>query len=320
MKDDVTKYLELLTDDFGVWQHADKYNILKEEGYALDDSARALIVFLYYKKFEKASVCLKYIENSIINNRLVLYFNKERKPILESTSLDAQGLALWALTFSMSSNFEVVKCLSLYNLINKDVLDNTEYVRPIAYYLLSSIYLNSKDKADISLNKLIEKFDFKNGWFENKLIYANAVIPFSLISYCHHFNIQDENLFTIILQSISILEKNMRIGIIPAPVGNRIWQDIGSVTKDIYGQQPIDVAFMVLLLVKAYKFFNDTIFLTKAEEWMSWFYGNNILHELIISCDGSCYDGIEEFGVNTHKGAESTIMYLWAKYYFDNAY
>ena len=158
------------------------------------------------------------------------------------------------------------------------------------------------------------------GWFEDRLTYANAAIPLALLRYKRTFGgsaATDAKL----RKSLDTLEEYSRIGVIPAPVGNRIWQRVGAVERDIYGQQPIDAGFMVLALVEAYHAFGDQAYLTQAQDWMEWFRGNNIYKASLINDRHACGDGLYALprGVCDNKGAESTIVYLLALHALDGA-
>jgi hypothetical protein len=311
-------FLEYLTDDFGVWEHAHRDKILKEEGYALDDPARALIVYLLFGKKDKARVCLGYIESSLKDGLFWGEFTDDRKPFTFPSSEDAFGLALWALAYAKSVKFEVDKVDEILGNVNLDYTKEVNYLRPNSYYLIAFTLLGLRERADMVFNKIMEHYDITLGWFEPKLIYANAAIPLSLIKYINHYGIEGKELESKIETAIETLDKHMRIGVIPAPPGNVIWQEIGSGVRDIQGQQPIEAGFMVLLLCEAYNFFREERYKTKAKEWLDWFYGNNIVKQSLINENYACADGIDQDRVSDHNGSESTIMYLWAnKIYFD---
>jgi hypothetical protein len=307
-----TTHLEKLTDQFGVWQFFENGQILKSEGYALDDSARALIVYLLYNKRDNANVCLSYLEKSLNDDLFTGFFNEHREPIVYRSSQDAHALAFWALAYAKTQNFEIDRVQSLLDNLNKTILYESTYIRTQCYTLIASSLLNDKEHAGILANTIANQFNESFNWFEPLLTYANAIIPYALLTYLEAFKTKDAHFEEVILKSIQTLEKHMRIGVIPAPVGNRKWQQLGDTQRDIYGQQPIDSAFMVLLLTKAHEYFQDELYNTKAGEWMDWFYGNNIMKQNLITDEGACADWIGDQVVSTNYGSESTIVYLWA--------
>ena len=109
----------------------------------------------------------------------------------------------------------------------------------------------------------------------------------------------------------------MRIGKIPAPIGNRKRHEISGNANNHFGQQPIDAAFMVLMLTLAFKYFKNSEYLREAKDWMDWFYGNNICHTSLVTPENACADGIDENCISQNFGAESTIMYLWARHEYE---
>ncbi len=310
-----------MTDDFGVWQFFENGKILRSEGYALDDSSRALIVYLLYQKPDKAKICLDYIERSIKDSKLVGFWDENRKPIVYPSSEDAHALAVWALSYAIANNFEKEKSQELLSKIDIGLLENSQYIRTQCYALIAHNLLKNTEKADTLAQKIASRFDEELQWFENKLTYANSIIPYALLTYLQEITPSEPKKYEeIVKKSFQTLEKYMRIGVIPGPVGSNKWQEIGEVLRDIYGQQPIDAGFMVLFLVKAYAYFKDDQYKKAADEWMEWFHGNNIMKANLITPEYACSDWIKEQGISTNYGSESTIIYLWAQQVYNTLY
>ena len=305
-----TNYLKKLTNDFGVWQHATKNEINKSEGYALDDSARALIVFLLYKDIDNAKICLNYIEHSLANGNVTHFYNEYKEPVNNtSSSDDAMALGILSLSFAINKKFQVKRCKQILSKFDSSLFIQIKYIRPLSYLIMANSFFNFFE-VELLIAKITMGFG-DNRWFEDRLTYANPVIPLALLEY-YSTNPLKDNIKTIVQSSIETLEKHMRIGVIPAPVGNREWHILGDIRKDIYGQQPIDAGFMVIMLCRAFEILKNPIYVQKAQEWMEWFYGNNIYKQSLIRKDFACSDGIDEHGLSTNCGAESVIMYLWA--------
>lgn len=307
-------HLRWLTDDFGVWQHTDGDEIHWEMGYALDDAARALIVFLDFDDKERAKVCLDYIIKSQTPKGFVGFYDEHRKPLDQLSSHDAHGLAIWALATAVERSFFAEEAQRILKASPTTRLTGKGYLRTLSYLLLAYCALKDKKRAEQIAKEIIATFKPELGWFEERLTYANAVMPLALLTYRRVFNIKKASLDALLTKSIETLEDYCRLGVIPAPVGNRIWQRIGNFERDIYGQQPIDPGFMVMMLVEAYRNFKAKKYARKAEEWMQWFYGDNIYKTSLITPQYACVDGLYALprGVCKNKGAESTIMYLLA--------
>jgi len=305
--------LRWLTDDFGIWQHTKGDEIDWKMGYALDDSARGLIVYLLFGDQERAKVCLDYLVASKVPKGYVGFFDERRKPLDEQSSHDAHALALWALAAAVEHDFYPEEARAL--IAETDVTEQIEqgYLRTLAYLLLAYCALGDKQQASKVAKKLWTAYQPRLGWFEERLTYANAALPWALIRYYRTFGGTKQQAERL-KKTLATLEEYCRIGVIPAPVGNRIWQRIGAVERDIYGQQPIDPGFMVLALVEAYETFQEPAYLQQAREWLEWFHGNNIYQTSLISDKNACGDGLYALprGVCNNKGAESTIMYVMA--------
>jgi len=315
----VLTHLRWLTDDFGVWQHTKGDEIHREMGYALDDSARALIVYLLYGDTKRAKICLDYLTASQTPQGFVGFFDERRRPLDTNSSDDAHALAIWALAEATYQDFYADEARALLAADKASIagLVTRGYVHTLAYLLLAYCALEDRAAADVVATALLAQFDSKIGWFGEQMTYANAVMPWALLRYNQTFRPANKAAIDkVVRASIATLEDYCRIGIIPAPVGNRIWQRVGEVERDIYGQQPIDPGFMVLFLADAYTTYGDTELARRTDDWMRWFYGNNIYQTSLISKRHGCGDGLYALprGVCNNKGAESVILYLWARY------
>src|SRR6266545_1564323 len=161
-----TTHLEKLTDQFGVWQFFENGQILKSEGYALDDSARALIVYLLYNKRDNANVCLSYLEKSLNDDLFTGFFNEHREPIIYGSSQDAHALAFWALAYAKTQKFEIDRVQSLLDNLNKTILYESTYIRAQSYTLIASSLLNDKEHAGSLANTIANQFNESFNWFE----------------------------------------------------------------------------------------------------------------------------------------------------------
>ncbi len=306
-----TEFLGTITDDFGIWQFSKNGKPIRSEGYSLDDNARALIAFLRFGCEEKARVCLNYIESSIYHGTFYGFANENRQFITYPGSLDAHGLAYWALSHCVSVRFFETECMQVLRAIDNSFAYKNVYIRPLMYILLGQSLLKEK-VAHITIKNILSRYKPEIQWFEEKLTYANPAIPYSLLSYLNSFKIVDSDIEKVVLGCIKTIENYMMIGVIPAPIGNRFWQEINSNIRDIYGQQPIDAGFAVLMYLEAYDYFKEEKYLEMAKVWFSWFLGNNIWKTSLISRNGACFDGLTESGLKKHNGAESSIMLLLA--------
>jgi hypothetical protein len=96
-----------------------------------------------------------------------------------------------------------------------------------------------------------------------------------------------------------------------SPVGNGWWARGGSPAK--FDQQPIEAAALLLAAEAALAATGDPGYRAVAERAYAWFLGGNDLGILVADpARGACYDGLTATGVNANQGAESTLMWLTA--------
>lgn len=68
------------------------------------------------------------------------------------------------------------------------------------------------------------------------------------------------------------------------------------------GEQPIDVAYSILVLSKFYDAFGGDEYMNKMRISFNWFLGSNQLHQIVYNpCTGGCYDGLEENYVSLNQ-------------------
>ena len=87
----ILTHLRWLTDDFGVWQHTKGDEIHWEMGYALDDAARGLIVFLEFGDRKRAKICLDYVIHAQTPQGFIGFYDEHRKPLDQQSSHDAHA-------------------------------------------------------------------------------------------------------------------------------------------------------------------------------------------------------------------------------------
>lgn len=148
-------------------------------------------------------------------------------------------------------------------------------------------------------------------WYEASLTYDNSVLPESLL-YAYRA-VGDEKYKEIARESFDFLMSRIFTEDDIKVISNDGWL-LKGVKNQRYGEQPIDVASVVMTLSTFYDVFRDPAYLTKRSHAFNWFLGKNHLHQIIYNpATGGCYDGLEEFNVNLNQGAESTVCYLLAR-------
>lgn len=314
-----TSYFDGLIDDFGIWQHSDGNKILHDEGYALDDAARGLLVVLSLGRNEQSEVLFSYILKSRTNDRFYGFADKNRVFIRNYASDDATGQAIWAAGYAIHKNFNRVKAERLIDSV-MPYMNQTKFVRGYAYALLGAVYIN-KETARFYYEKLRSFFDSADkDWFwpDKTLTYGNGIISYAILRYAL---IYDDTLAAMFGRKVLLfLEKHCTSRRQRGPIGNDGWHSYESNNPaPNYSQQPIDSAYMIWSWLAAYKISGSPIDKKRYKLWMKWFEGENIANEKMYDqSDMRCFDGIDPWGVHRNSGAESNICLLLSKYMLAN--
>jgi hypothetical protein len=317
---DPLKKIRSMTSDIGIYQHGKLDKPDPEFGYALEDQARALIIADEFKDKNLKDIYLNFIlkaqrEDGLLyhfyyeNNSKGLFENEERD--LPSNVKEAYGLTLWALLATKGTQNDYIKKIS-ENLI-KDAFSWTS-LRAISAALLGLLNLDYVHSLEYELKAKLHNLYFDTysedwPWFENYLVYANALIPWAL--WETYLKRKCKTSFEIAKKTTDFLVNNCQENNIPSPIGNKGWYFKGG-SKALFDQQPIDSSYMVCCLEKAYYATKDNFYLTWAEKWYRWFFGHNINKISLIDENFACYDALNPEGVNLNQGAESNICFLMA--------
>jgi hypothetical protein len=263
---------------------------------------------------------IHYMQNDNGTFRNFLSFN--RNFLDEVGSEDSFGRTIWALGYTICySPNDSYHQVSL-DLFKKSVpyFAELKYIRGIANTILGLSYYMKFFPNDLDMKnhfrdlsvKLINIYEKEKSedwhWFENILTYDNAIIPLSLF---HSFEIlKDEKTLKIAKESTAFLDNVILNSGHLSPVGNGGWFPKGGKCAD-FAQQSIDVMGMVLLFFKAYQITGERSYLDKMFTSYMWYLGKNDLNTAVYDFkSGGCNDGLEDYGVNKNKGAESTLAYL----------
>jgi hypothetical protein len=309
-----TSYFDSLIDGFGIWQHSDGVNILREEGYALDDATRGLLFTLAFDRFEQSEILFSYILKSGVKNKFYGFADCNRNFIPGIASSDAIGQVIWAAGYAISKYFHSSEAKQSIIKVTP-YMDKTKFMRGFAYALLGAIHVN-KELAEhfyIKLKSYFDNVDDEWVWPDKTLTYGNGIIPYALLRYGLVYD--DKTAVKLGRKVLIFLEKCCTRDRLRGPIGNDGWLSRGSDTVPIFSQQPIDAAYMVWAWLVMYQISGDVTDKKMYKLWMSWFEGENVLRtKMYDTTDMRCYDGIDYFGVHKNSGAESNICLLLSKY------
>jgi len=319
---DPLKKIKSLTTSIGIYQHGKLNKPNPEFGYAIEDQARALIVVNEFEEKDLQKIYLDFILRSKRKDGLLYHFfygdkltslfkNEEHNSI--SNTEEAYGITLWSLLATQKKT--VVKSEvkdTIENLIN----DACHWTSPrtISAALLGLTNLDCPNELEdilkIKLHGLYYSISSPDwNWFENAMVYANAIIPWSLWEI--YIKRGCKKSLEIAKQTTDFLIKTCQENNNAAPIGNKGWYYKGGI-KALYDQQPIDSCYMVCCLEKAYLATGDYYYLDWAKKWYEWFWGSNTNNTPLIDKDFACCDALIPAGVNLNQGAESNICFVMA--------
>lgn len=339
-------YLRLLTTEKGIWQHTKGSEPDLAMGYSIDDIARALIVVNHAnqlfpelnktendpRNFEQlAEIYLNYIaHNQQADGSFHNFDSAEGTPLDKVGSEDSYGRTVWALGDTMKNGVTEKQKSIADEIFMKAVgyLITLEHVRSNCFVILGIV-------SSLAHERIPERYEvmkklvgltvaqFKREsttadwrWFEPEMSYSNGAIPMALLRASQALVKTDpalaEEARMVALDALGFLLAVMEHNGRPSLIGNRGWHGRGK-QKALFDQQPVDAAAMVLACLEAYKVTGHEHYKESAENWLTWYEGNNIVGRTMLKDNGAVYDGIQEGSINTNCGAESIVTYLLAR-------
>ncbi|MFN2105031.1 MAG: glycosyltransferase [Candidatus Promineifilaceae bacterium] len=328
-------HMRHMTDDTGMIQHANFIVPNYQEGYSIDDNARALIVSTHLAELELddgiafalAYRYLAYIGYAFNreNGRFRNFMNYQRNWLEESGSEDSHGRTLWALgTVLGRSNTPALQSTAgwLFEQALPAILQTTS-PRAWAFTLIGiHEYLRRFDGdrranqvrdelAERLLNLYQQSRSVEWCWYEAGLSYCNAVLPQAMLM-CGQW-IPNEAMTEAGLESLSWLADLQcadRVGGHFVPIGsNGFYEQHGERAR--FDQQPVEAQTMASACLEAYRSTGDEHWLTEAQRAFEWFLGRNDLNlPLYDPTTGGCRDGLHPDRPNENQGAESTLAFL----------
>ena len=322
-------HVEKLTDDTGMYQHANFTIPNREYGYCTDDNARAVIAmnkhYVQYSEPQALRLLDTYFsfiihaQNS--DGTVRNFMNFDRSWLKDEPLNDAFGRVLWAFGTIMAHPPSPAYLSIAKSCFDKSVEHiQKQLPRGMAYSILGMCdYLQQfpgasdiKRQLELTADGLITQYEENNypdwEWFEDILTYDNAILPYALFVA----GLTSEN-----KKYLEIAEKTCEF-LLANTFNNEYFSFIGckgfyerNGTKAIFDQQPIEAASTVMMLKAAYDATQNDKYLSLQRKAFDWFLGLNELRiPLYDFKTKGCNDGLLRDGVNTNQGAESTLSFL----------
>lgn len=328
-------HLQHMTDSTGILQHATFTLPNYNEGYCIDDNARALIVSTFLAELELENGQALALSNRYLafiayafnhkTGRFRNFMDYQRNWLEEVGSDDSHGRTLWALgtVIGRSDTSSLISIASwLFEQALPAILDMTsprawafaiigihEYLRRFSGdRLISQI----RDELAQRLLGLYQDNRSDNWhWYEKELAYCNAVIPRAML-LCGQW-IPGDEMSSVGLESLrwlADLQRSNKLDGHFVPIGsNGFYQQGGEASR--FDQQPVEAQTMISACLEAYTMTGDEQWYAEAHCAFEWYLGRNDLNVTVYDpTTGGCRDGLHPDRVNENQGAESTLAFL----------
>jgi glycosyltransferase involved in cell wall biosynthesis len=327
-------HVRLLTDDTGILQHASFSVPRYDDGYCLDDNARALLLVALIEDAGAETIdsvralgsrYLAFVSHAFdpARGRFRNFMSYARQWTEEIGSEDSHGRALWALGTLVGRSSDPGR-QSLGGCIFQEALPSVlEFSSPRAWaYTLLGIdqYLrafqgdsNVQTLGRALAEKLFGLFERTRQpdwpWFEDRLTYCNARLSQALIAsgaWMAHGDMKAAGLRSL-AWLVAVQRSNDGYF---APIGSNGFYVRGG-PKAAFDQQPVEACGVLSACLEAHRVTEDGAWLSHARRAFNWFLGENQLQQSLYDpATGGCRDGLHADRLNQNQGAESTLSFL----------
>ena len=330
------EHLRTMTDSTGIVQHA-AFNVPRnEDGYCIDDNARALLLMTLIEDAgseDRTSVrrlssrYLAFVRHAFNEEagRFRNFMTYGRAWTEEVGSEDCHGRAIWALGALVGRSRDPGRQSLAGALFHSALpaLRNFTSPRAWAFGLLGiDEYLkafhgdtnvqavrNNLASRLLDLLQRVRAVDWV--WFEDSVTYDNARLSQALISA--GAGMENEEMTSAGLASLEWLTNAQRseAGLF-SPIGSNGFWKRGE-PMPLFDQQPVEAGATVSACLEARRVSGDLKWLVRAQRAFSWFLGQNLLQQsLYDASSGGCRDGLHADRVNENQGAESSLAFQLA--------
>lgn len=315
-------HLLSITDDIGIFEHADHLEPRREHGYCTDDVARLLIVAVREPDRGQAvrdlgRTAFRFLTASQsatgrTRNRRAANGRWQGRHSVE----DCWGRSVWAFGTASRRAPEDWMRASALSYFNHGVKQRSPHRRAMAFAALGAAEVVEYDDrhhrardlladAVATIGPLCTDTDWP--WPERRLSYANAALPETLIAAGQILDRPDVLDDGLTLLRWLLDRETVDGHLSPTPVGGA-GRDDGPRRFD---QQPIEVAALADACARAHAVTGDDDWRRGVDLAIDWFAGNNDVGAVMWDADTSGgYDGLTPTGPNLNQGAESTLALI----------
>lgn len=315
-------HLLRLTDDTGIFEHADHAVPRLEHGYCVDDVARALIVVLREPDppaavGELAVPYLAFLRSAVAEDGRVRNRMDHRRRWSDEPSLgDHWGRALWALGTAVAAEGTSLRpslTEPALELFERAARQRSAWPRTMAHAALGAAEVLAARPGNGPASALLSDAGELLGgggdsdWPHGRLTYANALLPEALLAAGEGLG-RDAWLRQGVRQLAWLLATETHDGHLSVtPAGG--WEP--GAPRPGFDQQPVEVAHLADACARARDVTGDAAWLTGLRMAVAWFLGDNDAGvALYDEATGGGRDGLKADGANDNQGAESTIALI----------
>ncbi len=316
-------HLDRLSDEHGLFEHADGTVRRLEHGYCTDDNARLLVVASREPDEGAAgrlgrqalSFCVAaQAPDGRVRNRL----DRDGRWTDEPGTEDWWGRALWGFGAAASHHDDPEVRATALRAFEASATCRSQWRRSMAFAALGAADVLSVHRHHAGAHRLmvdaVERIGLPDPtgavtwpWPEPRLAYANAALPEALIAAGAALGdprVLDAGL-AMLTWLVDLQTRDGHLSVVG--VGGRGPAD----TAPQFDQQPIEVAAIADACWRAFTLTGDPGWSARVVLARDWFEGHNDSAAVMWdSHSGGGYDGLRTDGPNTNEGAESTLAFV----------
>jgi len=318
--------IERMSDGCGILQHGRFAVPDRNEGYCLDDNARALLLSQRARAVSPRTRSLDrfaYVYAAFVEHawnpdtgRFRNFMSYDRQWLEAAGSEDSFGRAFWSVGETAHLTRDPDLKLWALHLASRAAphLEELSALRALAFCVLGLCgLLQAGDVGHVAAlraaagrlgaaHQNTSRADWT--WFEPVLGYDNARLPQALL--CAGETLDRPDLVECGLRTLDWL---CALHTAPSgcfrPIGSHA---LGRATPAQFDQQPLEAAAAVEACWTAHRVTGDGRWRDEAHRAFAWFTGANDLGISLVERSG-CYDGLTPLGLNLNQGAESLLSY-----------
>ncbi len=321
-------YLDYLTGQYGIYEHAGSHGYKRREGYAVDDNARACIVAVQHNRPALAERYLDFLLDARHDGLMYCDRDHAGRWIGEPAMGDWAGRAFWAAAYTTLHGQTAALRRKAADLVRSLLpkADMAQDIRAQSYFLLGLVCLEKlewdefagerRTLRDTIKAKFSSEFSAHSEanwrWPESALRYDNPRIPQAMLEAGLVWNDPEFqklglSLLDFVLDhTFDIRANHFRF------IGNKGWLSKGQ-PRASFDEQPIEAGATVQACYAAWRVSGVNYYRQMADKAMAWFYGDNVMRQPLYDAERqSVRDGIGPQEISQNQGAEALLEYLLA--------